>query len=85
MKIKIDNAWVKTFDCIYCETEDIEIPKNIDFTQEKFYKVRCPACNKINYVIPSITIEPIPFTDEDYKSIKSDKQEIKRVVYIKAG
>lgn len=81
-KIKISKVNERCFDCVYCEDGiDIVIPKNIRMHEEKFYRVKCPKCGKVNYVLPVISIEPVPFNYEDYKSMKNDKNNIKQTIY----
>ena len=80
-KIKISKVNERCFDCIYCEHEDIVIPKNMKMHEEKFYRVKCPQCGKVNYVLPVISIEPVPFDYEDYKNMKNDKNSIKQTIY----
>lgn len=79
-KIKIDKASVKDFDCIYCEEADIPVPKELNFIEEKIYQIECPVCGEINYIIPNVLIEPIPFTKEDIQNMT--KKNIKDVVYM---
>ena len=87
-RIKLNNVKISCFDCIYCEEENnnsidsIDIYPEKDMYNEKFYRVRCPACGRVNYVIPNVTIEPIPFTYEDYKCIKNKPEKIKQIVYM---
>ena len=81
-KIKISDVNARCFDCVYCEDGiDIVIPKNMKMHEEKFYRVKCPECGKVNYVLPVIQIEPIPFDYEDYKNYKNDKDRIKQTIY----
>ena len=81
-KIKISNVIARCFDCVYCEDGiDIVIPKNIKMHEEKFYRVKCPECGKVNYILPVIQIEPVPFDYEDYKNIKDDKNKIIQIIY----
>lgn len=88
-RIKLNNVKISCFDCIYCEEENdnehadsADIYPEKDMYNEKFYRVRCPACGRVNYVIPNVSIEPIPFTYEDYKRIKNKPEEIKQIVYM---
>lgn len=87
-KIKISKVSYQTFDCIYCSDDssgnsgiDIPVPKSISLHEEKFYRIKCPYCGMINYVLPVIQIEPVPYTYEDYKNMKDDKGRILKSIY----
>lgn len=87
-KIKLKRVCFHTFDCIYCSDlkpngngVDIQVPKDLELYEEKFYRIKCPECGKVNYVLPVINIEPVPFTYEDYKCMKDDKERVLLNIY----